>query len=88
MEDVIFALRIGENRPNTSSRFANVAFSNGSLLAAFLQRLARRQPLAAPRGTSRYFVTQEEAAEICLLRHWQSGNGSCPDPPDSRSQFA
>ena len=67
MEDVIFALRIGENRPNTSSRFANVAFSNGSLLAAFLQRLARRQPLAAPRGTSRYFVTQEEAAEICLL---------------------
>ena len=67
MEDVIFALPICADRPTTSARFANVAFSNGSLLAAFLRRLAMRQPVAVPRSTFRYFVTQEEAAEICLL---------------------
>jgi FlaA1/EpsC-like NDP-sugar epimerase len=47
----------------TSTRFANVAFSNGSLLQGFLYRLARRQPLAV----RRYFVSPREAAEICLL---------------------
>lgn len=66
MEDVTFDLH-ATGRRTTSARFANVAFSNGSLLAAFLERLQRRQPLAAPRDTTRYFVTQEESAEICLL---------------------
>jgi FlaA1/EpsC-like NDP-sugar epimerase len=51
----------------TSARFANVAFSAGSLLAGFLQRLAKRQPLAVPRDTSRYFVTGSEAGQLCLL---------------------
>jgi hypothetical protein len=51
----------------TSARFANVAFSNGSLLQAFLERLARRQPLAAPRETRRYFVSRRESGELCLL---------------------
>lgn len=51
----------------TSARFANVAFSNGSLLQAFLVRLERRQPLAAPRATRRYFVSPAESGEICLL---------------------
>jgi FlaA1/EpsC-like NDP-sugar epimerase len=66
MEDVTFDVH-GTGRRTTSARFANVAFSNGSLLAAFLERLQRRQPLAAPRDTARYFVTQDESAEICLL---------------------
>ena len=67
MEDVIFDLHVEPGRRTTSTRFANVAFSNGSLLAAFLERLRRRQPLAVPRATARYFVTQDESAEICLI---------------------
>lgn len=67
MEDVTFDLHRAPGQRTTSTRFANVAFSNGSLLAAFLERLQRRQPLAAPRETSRYFVTQAESAEICLI---------------------
>lgn len=51
----------------TSARFANVAFSAGSLLESFLRRIARRQPLAVPRETRRYFVSIEEAGQICLL---------------------
>lgn len=51
----------------TSARFANVAFSAGSLLQGFLWRLAKRQPLAVPRDTWRYLVTPREAGELCLL---------------------
>jgi hypothetical protein len=50
----------------TSARFANVAFSNGSLLHGFLHRLAERQPLAAP-ASRRYFLSRREAGELCLL---------------------
>jgi FlaA1/EpsC-like NDP-sugar epimerase len=64
MEDVVFA---GPAAVTTSARFANVAFSNGSLLQSFLLRLAKRQPLAVPRETRRYFISVREAAEICLL---------------------
>lgn len=66
MEHVLFSL--GSTACSvTSTRFANVAFSNGSLLQGFLYRLARRQPLAVPREVRRYFVSPREAAEICLL---------------------
>src|SRR5271165_4603733 len=51
----------------TSSRFANVAFSNGSLLESFVQRLEKSQPLACPRETDRFFISLREAGEICLL---------------------
>jgi FlaA1/EpsC-like NDP-sugar epimerase len=50
-----------------SARFANVAYSDGSLLYSFARRLEKRQPLALPRNTRRYFVSIEEAAHICLL---------------------
>jgi FlaA1/EpsC-like NDP-sugar epimerase len=66
MEHVLFSKSLDLPRV-TSTRFANVAFSNGSLLQGFLFRLARRQPLAVPREVRRYFVSPEEAAEICLL---------------------
>lgn len=49
------------------ARFANVAFSAGSLLAGFLQRIERGQPLAVPEDTRRYFISHLEAAQICLL---------------------
>lgn len=51
----------------TSARFANVAFSNGSLLDGWLRRLDKRQPLSVPMKTRRYFLTEEEAGQICLL---------------------
>jgi FlaA1/EpsC-like NDP-sugar epimerase len=66
MEHVLFSIGSTDSSV-TSTRFANVAFSNGSLLQGFLYRLARRQPLAVPREVRRYFVSPREAAEICLL---------------------
>jgi len=66
MEHVLFSIGKGSSAV-TSTRFANVAFSNGSLLQGFLYRLARRQPMAVPREVRRYFVSPREAAEICLL---------------------
>jgi FlaA1/EpsC-like NDP-sugar epimerase len=50
-----------------SARFANVAFSNGSLLHAILERLEQRQPVGAPDNIRRYFISHTEAAELCLL---------------------
>ena len=51
----------------TTARFANVAFSDGSLLHGFNQRLNKRQPLAAPSDIKRYFITQQESGELCLI---------------------
>jgi FlaA1/EpsC-like NDP-sugar epimerase len=51
----------------TTARFANVAFSNGSLLAGFIERLMKKQPLSAPSDVKRYFVSPEESGQICLL---------------------
>lgn len=65
MEDIIFSY---SNRfPIKTARFANVAFSNGSLPAGFLARIAKLQPLSAPSDVRRYFVSPEESGEICLL---------------------
>ncbi len=51
----------------STARFANVAFSNGSLLAGFIERVMKRQPLSAPRDVRRYFVSPDESGEICML---------------------
>jgi FlaA1/EpsC-like NDP-sugar epimerase len=67
MEDLVFGLYTEHAISTTSARFANVSFSNGSLLDGFLRRLAARQPLAAPRDTRRYFISQTEAGELCLI---------------------
>jgi len=61
-------LSSGSSRlPVSTARFANVAFSNGSLLDGFRYRLRKGQPLAAPNDVKRYFVTEEEAGRLCLL---------------------
>ncbi len=68
LEEVLFAA--GDRAPRistASARFANVAFSSGSLLESFWIRLQAGRPLAAPRETKRYFLSAREAAEICLL---------------------
>ena len=51
----------------TTARFANVAFSNGSLLFGFNERLMRRQPLSSPNDVRRYFVSPDESGQLCLL---------------------
>lgn len=53
--------------PVSTARFANVAFSDGSLLHGFTQRLQKRQPITAPLDIRRYFLTRTEAGELCLL---------------------
>jgi FlaA1/EpsC-like NDP-sugar epimerase len=53
--------------PVSTARFANVAFSDGSLLHGFSQRVAKRQPLSAPSDVRRYFMTAQESGELCLL---------------------
>lgn len=65
MEDVIFSY--SDEFPVKTARFANVAFSNGSLPEGFLKRIARLQPLSAPSDVKRYFVSPEESGQICLL---------------------
>lgn len=51
----------------STARFANVAFSDGSLLHGFNQRIAKRQPIVAPNDVKRYFVTPQESGELCLM---------------------
>ena len=65
MEDFIFAY--SDKFPVKTARFANVAFSNGSLPAGFLARLQKLQPLSAPSDVRRYFVSPEESGQICML---------------------
>ena len=65
MEDVIFSY--SDKFPVKTARFANVAFSNGSLPAGFISRLQKRQPISAPSDVKRYFVSPEESGQICML---------------------
>ncbi|SEQ16935.1 Polysaccharide biosynthesis protein [Lachnospiraceae bacterium NE2001] len=65
MEDLIFSY--SDRFPVKTARFANVAFSNGSLPAGFLSRIQKFQPLSAPTDVMRYFVSPEESGQICLL---------------------
>ncbi|MDJ0335934.1 MAG: polysaccharide biosynthesis protein [Rhodoglobus sp.] len=53
--------------PAVTARFANVAFSNGSLPAGFLERITKGQPLSAPHDVRRYFVSPAESGQLCLL---------------------
>ncbi len=74
MEHLMFSTVVAANLKCkiNSARFANVAFSNGSLLQGLLYRINKRQPIAVPKDTLRYFVSPEEASEICLLAAFAS----------------
>ena len=65
MEDVIFSY--SDFFPVKTARFANVAFSNGSLPAGFISRIQKLQPISAPSDVRRFFVSPEESGQICLL---------------------
>ena len=65
MEDLVMAYNT--HFKVTTARFANVAFSNGSLPDGWIHRLQKKQPLAAPSDVKRYFVSPEESVQICML---------------------
>lgn len=65
MEDLIFSY--SGSFPVKTARFANVAFSNGSLPAGFIARMQKLQPISAPSDVRRYFVSPEESGQICML---------------------
>lgn len=63
----MYLMRWSQRIPVSTARFANVAFSDGSLLHGFSQRIAKRQPLSAPADVRRYFITPQESGELCLM---------------------
>ena len=63
----MFLMRSSLEMSISTARFANVAFSDGSLPHGFNQRIAKRQPISAPYDVRRYFVTPEESGELCLM---------------------
>lgn len=63
----MFLMRRSEEIAISTARFANVAFSDGSLLHGFNQRIQKRQPIVAPSDIKRYFVTPQESGELCLM---------------------
>ncbi len=78
MEEVVFwhadhtgSIVKGGSEPHlprvACTRFANVAFSDGSLLAGYFFRIRKRQPLAGPNDVRRYFITEQEAGQLCLM---------------------
>jgi UDP-N-acetylglucosamine 4,6-dehydratase len=63
----MFLVKYSDQIDISTARFANVAFSDGSLLHGFRHRLEKKQPIAAPNDVKRYFVTPQEAGELCLM---------------------
>jgi FlaA1/EpsC-like NDP-sugar epimerase len=70
----MFLMRESLTQKISMARFANVAFSDGSLLHGFNQRFAKKQPFSAPNDVRRYFVTPQESGELCLLSGLLGGN--------------
>lgn len=65
MEEVIMAY--SDEFPITTARFANVSFSNGSLLQGHIERINKNQPISCPSDIKRFFVSEEESGQICML---------------------
>ena len=85
MEDLIFSYSAAF--PVKTARFANVAFSNGSLPAGFLERINQHQPLSAPSDVKRYFVSPQESGQICMLSAMLGENRSIFFPKLEEAQM-
>jgi FlaA1/EpsC-like NDP-sugar epimerase len=87
MEEVIMAY--SKDMQITTARFANVAFSNGSLLAGYIERLIKKQPISCPADVKRFFVSPEESGQICMLACMlgQSGDIFFPKLEDEQMVF-
>jgi FlaA1/EpsC-like NDP-sugar epimerase len=70
----MFLMNLSRYIDISTARFANVAFSDGSLLHGFNQRILKRQPIVAPNDVKRYFVTPQESGELCLMSCVFGGN--------------
>ncbi|MBR5591948.1 MAG: polysaccharide biosynthesis protein [Kiritimatiellae bacterium] len=78
MEETIMAY--AKRLPIKTARFANVAFSNGSLPLGWLNRIAKKQPLSCPLGIRRYFVSPVESGELCLFASVMANSGDIVYP--------
>jgi len=85
MEDLIFSY--SDKFPVKTARFANVAFSNGSLPAGFVARLSKLQPISAPLDVKRYFVSPEESGQICMMACMLGNNREIFFPKLEESQM-
>ncbi len=85
MEDLIMAY--ADLFPVTTARFANVAFSNGSLPAGWIERIMKKQPLVAPSDVRRYFVSPAESGQICMLACLLGKSGEIFFPKLNESQM-
>jgi FlaA1/EpsC-like NDP-sugar epimerase len=85
MEDLAFSY--SDTYPVNTARFANVAFSNGSLLASFLERINKQQPISAPSDVRRYFVSPRESGDICMLACMLGSNGEIFFPKLDKTQM-
>ncbi len=74
MEKLIISKR--NNFRVSTARFANVAFSNGSLLDGFMYRLKKKQPLSCPSDIKRFFVTPDQSGQICLIATFMGDTGN------------
>ncbi len=85
MEQIL--LEYSDEMNISTARFANVAFSNGSLLYGFNHRIAKRQPLSAPSNVKRYFVSPKESGELCMLACFLGQKGDIFFPKLSEDQM-
>lgn len=85
MENVIMSY--SKDLKITTARFANVAFSNGSLLYGYIERLLQRQPITCPSDVKRFFVSPEESGEICLMTSILGESGDIYFPKLSEKQL-
>jgi FlaA1/EpsC-like NDP-sugar epimerase len=85
MENVIMSY--SSDLKITTARFANVAFSNGSLLYGYIERLLQRQPISCPSDVKRFFVSPEESGEICLLTCILGNSGDIYFPKLNKNQL-
>jgi FlaA1/EpsC-like NDP-sugar epimerase len=79
----LFLWRMSKQIPISTARFANVAFSDGSLLHGFNNRILKQQPIVAPADVERYFVTPEESGELCLMSCLFGENGDTFFPKEN-----
>lgn len=86
MEEVIMAY--SNDLQITTARFANVAFSNGSLLAGYIERLFQNQPISCPSDVKRFFVSPEESGQICMLACMLGKSGDIFFPKLEEEQMA
>jgi len=79
----LFLMKMGRKIPISTARFANVAFSDGSLLHGFNNRIEKEQPIVAPADVERYFVSPKESGELCLMSCLFGENGDTFFPKEN-----